>query len=258
MENSGVLKVLNVWETKNKILKPSKKDLYFEVIDQMASLFSAGSFYYYILNFENLEMEMVHEGTKSILGIDPVDFTLDKLLHIIHPDDIIKMHEKESIASEFLFNMIPKEDIPLYKVVYLMRLKNTDGSYKTILHQAKCLLVSEGGKVQKVLGIHTDITYLNMPIDHKISFLSSSRPCYVASDSNGKIVPKHANCVKNLSEREREILQKMSEGKDFKQIAKELFLSPHTINTHKKNILKKSDCKNATELVARCIREGMI
>lgn len=35
-------------------------------------------------------------------------------------------------------------------------------------------------------------------------------------------------------------------------------VSPHTINTHKRNILKKSHCKNTAELVAKCIREGVI
>ena len=258
MEKDGIRKVLDVWESKNKILKPVEKELFLDVVDQMANLFAAGSYYYYVLNFQNLEMELVSNGISSVLGLAPDEFSVQKLLNIMHPEDIEKMHEKEAKATDFLFNQIPKEDIPLYKVVYLMRLRHTDGSYKTILHQVKTLVVSGGGKVQKVLGIHTDVSYLNMPIDHKISFISSSRPSFRALETSDKITRMENSCGDILSSREKEILGKMAEGKDFNQIAEDLFISPHTVNTHKKNILKKANCKNTTELVARCIREGVI
>ncbi|MDX1286222.1 MAG: hypothetical protein R3182_14480, partial [Draconibacterium sp.] len=95
MGKSGIEKVMDVWETKNKIVNPVKKELYFDVIDQMAHLFAAGSYYYYIINFENLEMELVHEGTRSVLGLVPEDYTVKRLLEIMHPEDIEKIHEKE-------------------------------------------------------------------------------------------------------------------------------------------------------------------
>jgi len=58
--------------------------------------------------------------------------------------------------------------------------------------------------------------------------------------------------------REIDIIKSISEGKDFKNMATHFNVSPHTINTHKRNILKKSHCKNTAELVAKCIREGVI
>jgi DNA-binding CsgD family transcriptional regulator len=67
------------------------------------------------------------------------------------------------------------------------------------------------------------------------------------------------NSLRNiLSVREKEIIKKVAEGKSLNDIADQLFVSPHTVNTHKKNILRKSHCKNTTELIARCIREGII
>lgn len=52
-----------------------------------------------------------------------------------------------------------------------------------------------------------------------------------------------------LSEREMEIFLLVANGKSTKDIAETLFLSPHTVNTHRKNILKKLSCKNAAELL---------
>ena len=256
--DANISKVLSVWETENKILIPVKKELYLDIIDQMASLFAAGSFYYYILDFENLEMNVVSESIKSILGIEPGNYSVRKILEIVHPEDIEKMHEKEAAAGDFLFNRIPKEQIPLYKIVYLIRLRHSNGTYKTILHQSKTLLLSGDGKIQKVLGIHTDVTYLNMPIDHKISFVSNTLPSYHSLQVGEDFSLLENSCVKSLTMREREVIKLLSLGRNFNEMAESLCVSPHTINTHKRNILKKTKCRNATELVARCIREGAI
>lgn len=258
MTRSDIQKVLNVWETKNKITNPVKKEVYFEIIEQMANLFAAGSYYYYIFDFERFEMEVVHNDIKNVLGIEAEKFTLQNLLNIIHPEDIEKLHLKEAKAADFLLNRIPKDDIPYYKTVYIMRLRHTDGTYKTILHQSVTLVVSNGGKLQKVLGIHTDVTELNMQIDHKISFISSKRPSFYSLDTETEYKPLISRCSEVFTVRELEIIKKIAEGKDVNTIAAELFISPQTIKTHKRNILRKSDCQNLIELVARCIREGVI
>lgn len=52
-----------------------------------------------------------------------------------------------------------------------------------------------------------------------------------------------------LSDREMEILKCITEGKSADEIANNLFISIHTVYTHRKNILKKLSCKSATELV---------
>ncbi|MDO9261080.1 MAG: LuxR C-terminal-related transcriptional regulator, partial [Flavobacteriaceae bacterium] len=249
MNKDDISKVMQVWESENKILKPTQKELYLEIIDQIASLFSVGKFYYYILNFENIKMELVHEGTREVLGIEPDQFTMRNALELMHPDDLAHLYEKELIAIDFLFNNIAVDDILLYKVVYLIRLKHLNGHFKTILHQAKALSVTEDGKIQYVLGIHTDVTYLNIPFNHNVSFISSKRPSYYAIKT-GEFINFEEHTFKNqFTSREIEIIHQLSKGNNFNQIAKKLYVSPHTINTHKKNILSKSGCKNTPELI---------
>lgn len=258
MIETNIRKVLNAWETENKILSPFDKQLTLKVIDQIATLFAAGSFYYYILNFENLQMDFVHEGVGEVLGIEASEFSIAKLMEVVHPEDMKMIRFKEQTAENFFFRTIPINEIPLYKVTYLMRLQHSKGKYKTILHQAKALGVSEEGKIQQLLVIHTDISYLNAPFDHKISFISSKRL------SSYSMIPDPSperikNSLRNiLSDREKEIIKNVAEGKSPNEIADQLFVSPHTVNTHKKNILRKSHCKNTSELIARCIREGII
>jgi len=258
MEEPNVTKVLNSWGTEEKVLSPLNKQLILEVIDQIATLFAAGSFYYYILNFDNSQMDFVHEGVGEVLGIKTSEFSIPKLIEIMHPEDLEMIRIKEQAAENFLLNTIPHDEIPMYKVAYLMRLQHSKGKYKTILHQAKAINVSEEGKIQQVIVVHTDISYLNAPFDHKISFISNNRPSYfsIIPDTSLELLK---NSLRNiLSSREKEIIKKIAEGKSLNEIADLLFLSTHTVNTHKKNILRKSHCKNTSELIARCIREGII
>lgn len=258
MRDQHIEKILKVWERNNTILKPSKAKLAMEIVDQIASTFSAGSYYYYILNFATLQMEYVDPGIKDVLGINPNEFQLSTLFNYIHPEDLEVMHKKEQEAIKFLLKTIPSNEIPFYKVVYLIRFRHSSGIYKTFLHQAQATSVSEDGKVQQVIGVHTDISYLPIPFDHKISFISNERPSYYSIIPDISIKLLNDSLSRLFTSKETLILKQLAEGKDYKQISDALGVSPHTVNTHKKNILKKSHSSTMTELVAKCIRAGII
>lgn len=61
-----------------------------------------------------------------------------------------------------------------------------------------------------------------------------------------------------FSKRELDVLRCIVEGKSSKQIAEQLFLSVHTVNTHRKKIKAKSGAASATELVRLCIQHGWV
>lgn len=57
------------------------------------------------------------------------------------------------------------------------------------------------------------------------------------------------NSQMKLSKREIEILALVKKGHTSKEIAAKLFVSEHTIHTHRKNMLHKTNCKNMAELI---------
>lgn len=61
-----------------------------------------------------------------------------------------------------------------------------------------------------------------------------------------------------LSEREREILKLVAEGRTSQQIADELFLSVHTVQTHRAHIMEKLNLHNRAELIRYALRKGII
>ena len=60
-----------------------------------------------------------------------------------------------------------------------------------------------------------------------------------------------------LTPREKEILYHMGNGLAHKQIAHELFLSYHTVDSHVRNIYRKLHVSSGIEAVAKAYREGL-
>ena len=62
----------------------------------------------------------------------------------------------------------------------------------------------------------------------------------------------------NISEREKEIIKLIADQYTTKEIAEKLFLSSHTVESHRKNILLKLGLKNTAGLVKYAIQKGLI
>ena len=61
-----------------------------------------------------------------------------------------------------------------------------------------------------------------------------------------------------LSEREREVLQLVAEGKSSKEIADVLSISPATVETHRTHLLQKLGLRNTAEVVRYAARRGIV
>lgn len=61
-----------------------------------------------------------------------------------------------------------------------------------------------------------------------------------------------------LTEREREVLQLVAEGKTNKEIATHLSLSLYTVDTHRTHILQKLNLHSVPELILYAVRKGII
>ena len=64
--------------------------------------------------------------------------------------------------------------------------------------------------------------------------------------------------VNLLSAQEKKILGLLAEGKGSKEIGDMLFISSHTIDTHRRNLLKKTHCIDTTALVTFAKMTGLI
>lgn len=61
-----------------------------------------------------------------------------------------------------------------------------------------------------------------------------------------------------LTIREKEILKLIAEGKTSKEISELLFISIHTVNTHRVHLIKKLKMRNPADLARYAIKEGYV
>lgn len=82
------------------------------------------------------------------------------------------------------------------------------------------------------------------------SITLKSRDAYLATN--------HLPDVSSLTQREREIVQLVAEGKLTKEIAIKLNISPKTVETHRQHIMEKLQFRTNAELIKFAIREGLV
>lgn len=107
-----------------------------------------------------------------------------------------------------------------YSVCKLMKMKESDETVN------KMIMISS-----PVSGIDQMISRVNKVLDEDIYIKNNYR------------------IFASLTKREKEIIAMIANAKSSKEIADELFVSVHTINTHRKNIIQKTDCHSFAALL---------
>ncbi|HVT49288.1 MAG TPA: response regulator transcription factor [Vicinamibacterales bacterium] len=104
-----------------------------------------------------------------------------------------------------------------------------------------------------------DLVHAVTAVSSDKSFFSPSVATVVLDDYVRHLTEKGVvDRYESLSEREREVLQLVAEGRSNKEVADLLCLSPATVETHRAHILQKLDVHNTAELVLYAVRRGVI
>lgn len=74
----------------------------------------------------------------------------------------------------------------------------------------------------------------------------------------GPGAPNPTAALRRLSEREQEVLRLVAAGLSNKEIAARLYLSPHTVKAHVRNILDKLGLQSRAEAAAWAARHGLV
>lgn len=228
-------------------------ELQLEMHKRLLNIFQVGNYYYYVFNVFQGALDLVSQEIRIVLGYEPEEFTVLKIIDSIHPDDKIYFLNFEQKSIKF-FKTLPFDKIQKYKAQYDYRLKAKNNKYVRILQQIVPIDYDETN-FYRTLGIHTDITHIKQ----------EGIPCFSIIGIDGE--PSYYNIQDKLvftksydlfTNREREVLKAIVEGKNSNSIANSLNISLHTVNVHRKNILNKANCKTPIDLVAKAITEGWI
>lgn len=121
---------------------------------------------------------------------------------------------------------------------------------------SEMLAAGAAGYLLKNSPVEELIRAINVAIGGRI-YLSPSLVELVVEDYAHRLQRTPDSEQSQLTPREREILQLVAEGKSTKEIADGLNVSISTVNTHRQQIMRKLNIKNAVELARYAIRAGL-
>ena len=104
--------------------------------------------------------------------------------------------------------------------------------------------------LQAINSVAANVEYFSKSISDTI--LKS----YVNTAKNGSVVS--SDSLDNLTNREREILHYVVEGNNNTSIAKQLYISIRTVETHKSSIMRKLNLGNTVDLIKFAIKNKLI
>ncbi len=166
----------------------------------------------------------------------------DEIYNRIHPEDLV---DKRMLEYEFFKFVDSRPDACKtdYRAVCRLRIKDRTGRYIRVLNSTRVLRLSPSGKVWLIL-----CTYELCPFS---SLYAGIDPGIMNCADGGSVeVRLSEKRARILTDREKQILCLIREGKLSKQIAGELGISVHTVNRHRQNILEKLSVGNSVEAVA--------
>lgn len=168
----------------------------------------------------------------------------------IHPEDIA---EKRMLEYEFfkLTNSVDSNEKKDYKATCRIRIKSVNNDYIIIENSTQIVELSPAGKMWIILCCY------NLSPDQKE--FNDIAP-HIINNSTGKIITLSLGERKKriLSEREKEILRLIREGKASKTIADILEISVHTVNRHRQNIIEKLSVSNSIEAINAATSMGLL
>lgn len=211
----------------------------------------------YILNYKTQQYLYISEECKNIFGYTAEEISKKGLAfqyENIHPEDKVVFSGK--LFAKFIKynNSLPIGEHDKSRFSLNCRYKRKDNVYIQILQQYKVLETDKKGNPLICLGICSDIT--SYKSDDKVVF-----SIYSECKKNGfKIVSSESFFNKSIiiSKREREILKHILHGLNSSKIAEKLNVSLYTVNAHRRNLNKKTNCKNSAELFNYALARGLV
>jgi DNA-binding CsgD family transcriptional regulator len=203
----------------------------------------------YVINWKDRTC-LLRRGVKKFLGYNDTEFTFDFILKNYHPQDLpLVLRIIKAGVNYCINNDVSQEDFLLF-VTY--RVKKKDDSYIKVMRQSSMFETDLAGKMISNLSLLTDISFLDTSdrIDWTIQ----------ADNLNTKLFKQEIYQAFHdfFTPREKDIIRGIAEIKTTLQIAECLRISKHTAATHRKNILRKSNCSNRDELLSFAHKYGVL
>jgi len=226
-------------------------DLTDPLILELEGMMEKNSQFFYIADI--IQMKILFTSSRSLqsIGIDPKEVTPYHFMEAVYKDDIQRLNLGRSKIINMAQDLfIAKRGTGILSTNY--RFKNPSGRYSDFLVQCYLFYTTVPYKTVFFLKIHTNIDWYKK-IKHGYHY-------YIGTDLSYFRYPDDELLTKGniFSDREFEIIKLIESGQGSEEIADKLFLSVHTVNTHRRNIMVKAGKTHISELIYELKDRGLL
>jgi DNA-binding NarL/FixJ family response regulator len=187
---------------------------------------------------ENVGIRIVGEAANGKELIEFLELT---------PVDVVLMDINMPVMDGFEATSYLREHYPHIGVLVLSMIEQQHYVQRILNAGAKGYILKNSSRQELIEAIY-DVAKGNQVIGKGIDLNST----YEIPDE------RRFQKMPNLSEREMQVLTFIAEGLTNTEIAGKLCLSKRTIESHRKNLLEKTNCKNSSALIKYAIYKGLL
>jgi DNA-binding CsgD family transcriptional regulator len=201
--------------------------------------------FYCMYTYPLFQSALFSSNLASLLGVRPKGFTIEALYKLIHAEDIQYVLLMSKKLSEYMSSHF--DELEPFKCILALqfRMKKSDNHYIDVFQQTCVLEVYKKKRRAKLLSIYTDLSMISyLGVKPTVCEHNNCATC----ESNSTFGNEESLCA--FTDRELEILSLLSSGKSSLQISDLLNISKHTVDTHRRHMLSKSQVANTAELIA--------
>ena len=226
-----------------------------EIKDHIKKLMELDFYYPYnatffcITNTVHQNFEYISKNFTACTGLSSDKLNeggMDYFWSLFHPEDIKPWLESLQSLMNFTMSELNDEQRKRMSYTWNYRMKNGKGDYITIIQNTTPLQFDKSHK--PIIGLaHYTVLDSNLKIDicATAKYLNDQKEYETLFYKN----ISSSNLLGAISNRERDVIRLLVSGKTSAEIAEKLCLSVHTINTHRRNILRKLNLKSTIEIV---------
>jgi len=242
-------KIKKLYKSIFKSYDKSSLDTHIKKIIELDDFLPYSSTFFCITNTQELQFEYISKNFNSCLGLDANVLKKQGMKYFwsrIHPEDLEIWLAALNQLMEFTINEISVDNRYKMNYTWNYRFKNSNNVYVNIIQNTTPLAFDSNMK--PIIGLaHYTVT------DSKIK-MQITATAKLLNEQNEYETLYFNNFSQKLlkdgiSNRERDVIRLLVLNQSSKQISEKLNISPHTVDTHRRNILKKLNISSTGELV---------
>jgi hypothetical protein len=221
------------------------------IMVKLEELLEENDQYFQVFDVGQMKFLFTSKGIFRMIGVTAEEINPGHYTQLVHPDDEEKLGQARARVYKMEREIFQAQKGRLF-ISFNLRMRNAASNYANLFVQEYMFFSPIPHKAVFLIQVITNIDWYKMKKDRFHLYAGNDLSLFRFPDKSLlEIGP-------DLSYREFEIIRLIESGLSSKEIADKLFLSIHTVNTHRSNILEKFGKSQISDLIYEFKEKGLL